>query len=530
MKKVVKLLSDESLIFSLVSLLNILPLFLFRYFPTMDGPSHLYNSTIILEMFLNPESIYNSYFTFNPLIVNWLHHVILSPLQLFLPPFISEKILIGVYIVGLAYSFRSLVKIYSHNKWASFLIFPFIYNFLFILGFYNYCLSLIILFVTIRQFLLLYQQLSIRKIIVFFLLTMILYYSHLFVFILLCISIGCILFWNFIHDIFFKSKPYKETIKHTFQIALISLGSAAFGIFHIVQFFFSRTNGGSIESLDKYGFGQLIEWLINIRPVIAYNYNYEQKFTYVLSFSYMVIVAGIVISRFREYKLKNQLLINKSDGFFLISVVLFILYLIIPNYISGIGGHITIRIAIPMFLFFILWLSFSKCNAWIFRTGVIVSIIVSLVLLNRYKSTLGKLNKDAIIIEKLGTNISENSTVLSIDNSGNWIQNHFSNYLGLNHSMVLLENYEASSGSFPLIWNINALSDLKLASDSTMPECILKWSDGEGHSKTIDYVFCWGEVDSLIYNNCISSGYELVNSLESTYSLFQFKSKIENTY
>jgi hypothetical protein len=48
--------------------------------------------------------------------------------------------------------------------------------------------------------------------------------------------------------------------------------------------------------------------------------------------------------------------------------------------------------------------------------------------------------------------IKEKSTVFSVDYSDSWLEPHFSNYLGVNKTVVNLDNYEAVLGWFPLKW------------------------------------------------------------------------------
>ena len=50
-------------LFLLITLVNLLPVLLVKYFPTVDGPAHLYNSKLMAELLGNPSGLLGEYFT-----------------------------------------------------------------------------------------------------------------------------------------------------------------------------------------------------------------------------------------------------------------------------------------------------------------------------------------------------------------------------------------------------------------------------------------------------------------------------------
>ena len=103
----------EKYIFFLILLLNLLPVLSYKFFPTMDGAAHLYNSNLINEMVLGNKELHQ-YYIFNSMPVpNWIGHIILSFFNLFLPAHIAERILLISFLIGLPLAFRSLLKTIS---------------------------------------------------------------------------------------------------------------------------------------------------------------------------------------------------------------------------------------------------------------------------------------------------------------------------------------------------------------------------------------------------------------------------------
>src|SRR5687768_6062047 len=107
-KRPVNMPAAEPLIFYAVLLLNLLPLLVFKFYPSLDGPAHLYNSLLIPEM-LKGNEVLESMLKFNSEPVpNWSGHFILSFFNLFLPGWLAEKMLLIFYVTGLPLSFRYL--------------------------------------------------------------------------------------------------------------------------------------------------------------------------------------------------------------------------------------------------------------------------------------------------------------------------------------------------------------------------------------------------------------------------------------
>src|SRR5437667_8422724 len=94
--------SWEKLAFWLVLALQILPVWMFRYFPSHDGPTHIYNCLLLKDIVTSHPSAGLTYFTLNhdfPL--NVLGHILLTALMFVADPFTAEKLLLTIYAVTL---------------------------------------------------------------------------------------------------------------------------------------------------------------------------------------------------------------------------------------------------------------------------------------------------------------------------------------------------------------------------------------------------------------------------------------------
>ena len=115
----------EYYFFYVFLVINLLPILVFKFFPTVDGPAHLYNSRLIIEL-LGQNSLLDNYFIFNEIAPNWLGHILLSFFQLLFPAYIAEKCLLLIYFIGFPVSFRAFIKIQpDHNNTLIYFVFPF---------------------------------------------------------------------------------------------------------------------------------------------------------------------------------------------------------------------------------------------------------------------------------------------------------------------------------------------------------------------------------------------------------------------
>jgi hypothetical protein len=136
----------EAFVFWALAVAHVIPVWSFRYIPTQDGPSHVNNAQIIRDLH-NPEAGYDRFFEvkLDPL-PNLTSHLLLAGLMYVVPPLIAEKLLVTGYILGFAGSFRYFLGAFGPDhrplSWAGLL---FVFNRCFWMGFYNYCLSLVLL-------------------------------------------------------------------------------------------------------------------------------------------------------------------------------------------------------------------------------------------------------------------------------------------------------------------------------------------------------------------------------------------------
>jgi hypothetical protein len=481
------LIKNEKYVFYTLLIINILFLFNSKFHPSMDGPAHLHNS-FLLNKYYQGSDFFEQYYSINKVpIPNWTSHILLSILLFFLAPENAERFLILLYIVFYALSFRYFVKqVKPENAIGSVLVFPFFYTFLFYLGFLNFSFSIAFMFLGLAFYLKNKTKLNLRNSIILFCLIFITYFSNIigFIYLLFLIFLFSVI-THFNSSQSFTKTNLKIYLSHIFKLSLVSLlPLICLLVFYVNTIFFPSNN--------KYSFNELLDWIFDLRSIIIFDYNEDKKYTQVL-FSGLLMVFSISFFIF----FKNLKALYSYSFMLLFTLFLtFIFYKYIPDGASA--GMMSDRLCLMFFVIFISLLISMPIPKNILIFLVCLSVYSQLILFTKNHSKVIKtLSADAQKIEECSRKIKERSIVLPVNLSDNWLEGHFSNYLGVNKELVILENYEASIGWFPLKWNKSTMPKFMLGNKQSLDN--LSWTtNAESYiEKKIDYVFLYGDLSKL---------------------------------
>lgn len=491
-EKLSKLKPYEPYIFYLFILIHLLPVFLIQLFPTVDGPAHLYNARVIVELLTNDTSPLKDYYIFNSSIVpNWTGHFFLSLLLLFFSGAVAEKIFLAAFIVFMPLSFRYIFKVTNAKEvYLSYFVFPFIYSFLFFYGFYNFLVGLVFLFFAIALWLKYSRKgWTYARVLGLSALAVILYFSHLFVLLvfLLFTGIYVIVSWRYLS----KNKvatSSKEKSPGSLLLPLLMLLPAC--ILVAVNLISSPIMlKGEQES---YTFAEIMKMLYQIQPAKGINYGKEDIFT---KWVFFVFVLLCLYQLFVFIKFPKNKSVKKETWLWGILTALILLLLFILPAHTGSIGFITSRLLLMFFLFFVLYLSTLKTPLWLSLVAFIVVSYVNISLLRVYVKSTQEVHATVQSVIKASEKMKPHTTVLSVNDNEYWLLAHFSNYLGIDKPLVILNNYEADLNYFPLRWHNDRIPQLHLGNPDYTVEHI-----PYGKKKTarpIDYVFVMGPQNAL---------------------------------
>lgn len=435
------LIKYEPVIFYGMVLIYATPVLFLHFFPTVDGPAHLYNSNLLNSYFSSASSTAHNYFQFNaepeP---NWLGHLLLCILNLFLPSFIAEKIVLLLYVFLLPVTFRLLVnRLKPDNIIAVYFIFPFIYSFLFYLGFFNFCLSIGLLFGVLYYWLNHREFYTLKNGVLFSVLLLLLYFAHLFSFLLFLFIVGTHFIFNY-----FKTGKTQRNI--SFKKLCLQLLPYLPGILLTINFVLKKGASGDVSYLPV---SNLIKWIVEFAPATTLNYEKEYMYAKAIAIVWFFVFVSIIIVR-----VKNKTLFFSNDLFLFCACCMLLLYFIFPDS-AATGGYISMRLLLFFYLLFVLWMAIQNTNRIILIAAATACIVFSFVLLIIHYNDSKLLSADASEIYTASDYIPEGKNVLPLNYSGNWLHANFSNYIGSEKNIIVLDNYEAAKPHFPLRWKKN---------------------------------------------------------------------------
>lgn len=522
-----KINSLEKYCFLFVTLISLIPILVGYLFPTLDGAAHLHNSNLINSLLFNEKSVINDFIQFNPEPVpNWIGHFILSVFNLFLPAFLAEKILLAIYIIGIPYSFRSLVKtIAPNNKLLSFLIFPFVFSGFFFFGFYNFNISLILLFFTLSFWIKnRHNSLTFGTIFKLFLLITLTYFSHVFVFVVLLSVIGLYIFTDVVNRYFSKREDIAVIRLSLFKQAAGLFISSLIPLVLFLIYFFSRGTSSFYTYLST---SELTKNLTNMAIMIGLTPE-EKPFVKFFSYIFLILFLIAIYIRIKDikqgFKSKTSFIsiLNVNDAWLITAIALLFPYYLSSDY-NDFGGLISQRIALLFYLFVLIWIICQQIHKWIQLSVVVIFALLHIVQISFYTQITSHLRKYGKECYELSSLIEPNSILLPLNYTDNWLHIHLSNYIGAEKPVIVLENYECGKDYFPLRWNMETIPSPTLQGKHINSMSCVNWKYSGKQSVNIDYILILGDFPEE-KNECTS---ELARLTDEYYKIIHNKENLK---
>lgn len=483
MKKISFLWKYEKYFFFLFVFISLVPILSSKYFPTIDGPAHLHNANLLKHIwFLGNTELLQFFDVNHQLNSNLVNHIWFAICGLFLPSYLVEKSILIFYVVSLPYSFRFLIRnivdTEESTKVASYLIFPFIYSFPFCIGFFNFCIGIPIIFWTLGLWFKNKNNQKLNSTIVLTFLVTLLYFTHVFNFLLL----GLILFFVILKETI-ENRKNKFEFKQFLRPLIVFLP----GLVLLLSFVLNNNKFAHDPPRHLSG-DKLIEILVELGPIITLNKEKEITFTTIIFYSICVLAMLVVINNIRKRKeaqTKNNLF------WFAFAIIVLALYFIFPDWLSS-GGFISVRLALFFFLMIIIWIGSAALPPMQLILPVVTILTTHVFFMNYHNEETKTLSSDAIEARSAEAVMEENTVLLPLNYSNNWIHINYGCYVVTEKPIVILDNYEATKPHFPLIWKKGeSVYDLMKHYGDKNPPCINIENYERVTKHKIDYISRW---------------------------------------
>ena len=479
-----RLLSVGYVTVIVLMVIHLLPVWGFKYFPTQDGASHIYNAYVLKEYHQHENYRLREVYKLNPtLFPNWTSHALLVLLLYVFPPLICEKIVltlcIGLLPLSLFYFLNGIAK---KNIVFGLVGFLYAYNYLLHMGFYNFVLSMSLFFFTLGYWWRVKDNLRVTNMVVLYILLLATYFTHYHSYALLIMSLTFFALYGSVYDVLQKVWGYKETSQSPmdrfrdsiakFKPTLIFLIGLIPAYIILFSYYFYLTNTHGSDGNHK-GFEWLNDYFFSMKSLVSFRDDHV-LIGRVLLVLFAIAFVLTIISRIRQYYQFHESeewketgerfwtrVVTQMDGFLIMAVFITAMYFIVPW--SGYsGGWINDRFHLYIFL---MLLPFFAINLHRHINYAVAGIIIALSLwhLGYNIHTYTLLNRD--ITNALSLDGMDEKDTILMSEPGEW--GGFSDSLGFEPKYVepfghiecllavkkgiaYLDNYEANTDHFPL--------------------------------------------------------------------------------
>ena len=444
--------------------LMILPVWLYPYFPSQDGPSHLYNAKVLLQYFDHSNFQLRYFFDIHfSLIPNNTAQWVLALLVLFFDPLIAQQLMFSIMIVLLP---LSVIYIGSHfDKKHNLLIigsFIFAHNYFLQMGFFGYSLGMPVCLFTIGYWLRIRSDLTLLKMCGFFTLGYLTFLTHFLPFAVMLAVTGGIFLYDFAGLVFRRVFPGK--LHNEATVGMHSLQDGLIQGFMILPFLFltgyirtyipPRVTPASGGGFSYKGSESLVQHVVDNLSMVSYT----GVHTAVVTATWSIVIAAIAVNI--VVRVINRKFRSPRDVILVACGVLVFLYFTQPS--SGLGGGwINERILlIAMPLSFLWYERFPRPIALIFGVLFAAVSVWQVQLFSREYALLQPELKELTA----AVDLIEPHSTLSYEFKGSYFDSmdghtkrispllHMAAYYGLKKDIAYIGNYEAGWGYFMVNW------------------------------------------------------------------------------
>ncbi len=520
----------ESLIFIALLVAHLIPIWWFQYFPSLDGPVHL----SIADMFIkydSPETpAFREFFEINtnPDPNLFIFAVLYVLMQIF-PPLLAEKILLSGYVVLLPLALRYALRAAAPEASVlSFLAFPMIYHAPLHLGFYNFSFGMAFFLFSFGFWVRHSEKAGPGVFLGHLFLSLLAYFTHLFALAISCAAIAFTTFGTMALDLLRQRRDRAFDPGFLWRAlktrAIIPAAAYLPALVLSAAYLLERKRELTQSGLESIGWpvGTRIEDLMVAASLVSHDASERlvaAAFVFIL-----LAVAGLVVVR----KIPGA---SRINGLFFCFLGFLCLYFLTPYQFHV--RWMPTRIMPFVFFALILWfgsqlLTAAPRRAALVRPLVVVAIAaVSLAGLSVRSAKYAEIN--GYIREYLSgvEHIERNATVVSLRlnrlGEDELISERIdlflqaAGYIALQRSVINLNNSQAASGIFPIVFRESLDPYRHLATDwgyIGVPPRVDLFRYAARTGKDIDYVVLWGGGEHLRES---AAGRRLMAQLEEAY-------------
>ena len=466
---------SERVLFVVLILVCLVPVWAVDYLPTLDGPCHVYNAQVILQHDNRaefPRFAGHYRIDWRP-IPNWFSQAVLALLMAVFEPRIAEKILVSGYVILLPVAARYAAgSVDPDRKWLGFLVFPLIYNQLFQLGFYNFSYSLAFWLFAVGYWWRRRDSPTLGFAVKINLLLLLLWFCHIVSLAVTLFSIGVLWLATL------RRESWRRHLVHI-PILLPQI--------ILPLWFVGDQQHGPIPS--TLSLGQMAGYLFRFE-VLFYFGEVQLWIGRALALVVLLLLVLTVIDRVR----RREGFFRAEDGFLLLSLLLAVLFFVSPQGMSG-GGLLNQRLSLYPWLALIPWLAprLGRIGRTVAVGLLAVLAVGSVIYIYRWYRALDPQLRTYLAATE---HIRPDSRVLPLlfDRGPYGLYAHLIGYAAAEKGLIDWNNYQAATTYFPTRFHGKRGRLHRYTWIEADPNTI----DVRTLIPRVDYVYAWGmRPDSL---------------------------------
>lgn len=476
-------------------------MWMFRYFPSQDGPSHVENADII-RRYSNPSSELRRYYLLaTDRELNWLGHLMLAGLRFALPPAPAISLFLSGYVIlfplSVVYALRSVRP--RAGPWAL-LAFPFIYNYPLHMGFFNFAWSIPFFFLLVGWFL--RPGRSARSYGVFAAISLVLYLFHPGTWTMAALAIGILAACRTVGDWMGAAKTKSLAPAEAARIAVRGLVLPFLALLPALLLFLrfaSRAGGASAMRLK-------LQAPVNLYAAALLNeFSFRNTLEHRL---FQLVLAALILSAAALLLLKiAKRSFSELDSILLVAAAFLALGFLTPDEMLS-GQFLRPRLVLFVCLTLILWLGSAIRSRGAALAVMGLGSIASAGLLGTRMTAYRRLDSFVTEYVSAGSAVEPNRTILPLNflslgpelpGHGRLpmtvhVFQHTSGYIASERNVVDLANYEANTDDFPVRYRpgMNPYERLGDVENNQARIDRVNLSGYAGTGGSVDYVLLWG--------------------------------------
>jgi hypothetical protein len=522
----------EPLLFTTLVIAHLFLVWAFTYVPTQDGPTHLNNVEIIRDLGQPNLTVLGEFYTLNyTLAPNWFDHAALLALTSLFPMLLAEKIFLSGYVVLLPLAMRYALRALNPGAaWLTILGFPFIYNYLFHMGFYNFSYSLPMYFVVVGFALRHRNGFTWRNGVWLAALSLLLYFCHVVSLVMAYIAIAALVAAAIVAGLaqaLRDGQSGRRAVCQAVQNCAAPAFAAALPVVGLSIGFLVQQGGlGHVFFVPR---AILLDRLVHLDALVSFDERERWLSTAVVSL-FCIASVYLLICRLPRRR------VCRSDMLLPIAALYALLYLLAP-YVAAGGGWVNDRLSLYPFFAVLLWFgaqSFRRSACWLTAAA---GLGITGGLLALHLASYARLSPYLVEYTSAAALIEPNTTLLPLCFSFGQPADsetlstrvapfvHTAGYIAASRGVVDLNNYEATASYFPTRFRpqLDPFKSIGVGRWECTPEAksprveFLTYPQRTGGR--VDYVLLWGvrneqhsDPDAQSVFRQLDQGYELIQA------------------